>query len=480
MGIVVNCRCGGKFQAKDELAGKRLNCPNCKAAIVVPSKQKTQPAARSTNSLAVKCRCGKAYQVPPTMAGKSAKCQSCGAVIQVPANRAAQQRPAQQASAPAPQDDIFNDLLADSSQSAPLPAGGNVTRPFHHSGSGGGGKSNVFLIVAVAGGVVALLLVLVCGIGGYAVYSSLTNEPVAMNSDGDDDSTPTTDNTDDGAPSVVDGTAFQPSDTDDGSPADGAENENTDGVVAPVTPPETSDDGGEEPQNDPVAVDESMTVEEWNNKGMPDVSKIDDRTELFKVTIEFVNMNLHHYEKLPRKNSERSGPIFAQIVSGEHIRRMGDPSRPLAERIQTGAAWLLFLGKIGDAYKLSRSQHYKQDNDLFTDEITAIVVVGIRTMVASAKLVNEFAPSAEKEQQALLNEDRQYIEAMRASEELERYFDDPVSLASSIVESRSLKVHDYPEEDLALIRKETEAALPVITPYLTDTGLRHARTVIQE
>lgn len=37
MSIFVSCQCGKKFRARDEHAGKRVKCPNCAAALTIPS-----------------------------------------------------------------------------------------------------------------------------------------------------------------------------------------------------------------------------------------------------------------------------------------------------------------------------------------------------------------------------------------------------------------------------------------------------------
>ena len=36
MAIAVNCQCGKKFKVKDRLAGKKVRCPQCKAALRIP------------------------------------------------------------------------------------------------------------------------------------------------------------------------------------------------------------------------------------------------------------------------------------------------------------------------------------------------------------------------------------------------------------------------------------------------------------
>src|SRR5262245_14192760 len=44
MPIKVACRCGQKFAAKDELAGKTIRCPKCGDPIAIPTAE-TQPVA---------------------------------------------------------------------------------------------------------------------------------------------------------------------------------------------------------------------------------------------------------------------------------------------------------------------------------------------------------------------------------------------------------------------------------------------------
>jgi len=47
MGILVACTCGKQFDLKDELAGKRVACPDCRAPIDVPANTRAAAAGRS-------------------------------------------------------------------------------------------------------------------------------------------------------------------------------------------------------------------------------------------------------------------------------------------------------------------------------------------------------------------------------------------------------------------------------------------------
>lgn len=74
------CSCGVKLKVKDELAGKKIQCPKCSQTTVVP-----QPKI-ATEMIPVQCECGKAFRAKPSMAGQSFKCTACNrsVAIQVP------------------------------------------------------------------------------------------------------------------------------------------------------------------------------------------------------------------------------------------------------------------------------------------------------------------------------------------------------------------------------------------------------------
>lgn len=65
MPIVVRCTCGKALSVKDELAGKRVRCPACKAVLEVPPAERAAPARACPG-------CGKA--LPPN----AVICVECG------------------------------------------------------------------------------------------------------------------------------------------------------------------------------------------------------------------------------------------------------------------------------------------------------------------------------------------------------------------------------------------------------------------
>lgn len=118
--IRVTCACEASFDAKPELAGKRVRCPACNEPVLVPN-----PAER----LRVRCPCGRTVKAKPELVGKRVKCPACGQPLLI----SQQTEPAPQAGAPAPggavdllseADDLFGDPPApadNETKLAPLP-----------------------------------------------------------------------------------------------------------------------------------------------------------------------------------------------------------------------------------------------------------------------------------------------------------------------------------------------------------------------
>ncbi|MFT5527202.1 MAG: DNA-directed RNA polymerase subunit RPC12/RpoP [Pirellulaceae bacterium] len=90
--IPVKCQCGGAFQAKPELAGKRIKCPKCSQPIAIPnpnaqSAAASQPVATGEPIIA-RCQCGAGFKAPAHLAGKQVRCPQCKQAIQVPTTNA--------------------------------------------------------------------------------------------------------------------------------------------------------------------------------------------------------------------------------------------------------------------------------------------------------------------------------------------------------------------------------------------------------
>lgn len=170
MPISVECSCGAKLKAKDELAGKRLACPKCKQPVLV---QAAQPIADDDDPLGL----GDLSE-PAPVAG-------IGSVPQMPSPGL----PGGQAPAASPS--TFNP--GSQGQFQPAKPG---AAPANESG---GGKTKLILFGAIGGGVLSLLVV-VGGVGA-----------VMMMGGGDDDSsTASNEGTSSTSSSSEAGTGLQP------------------------------------------------------------------------------------------------------------------------------------------------------------------------------------------------------------------------------------------------------------------------------
>lgn len=94
MPIKVTCQCGKSFAAKDELAGKRLDCPNCNNPLEIPRvSQKpdstagdsaTPPIPSATPPITVVCVCGARFGAKASLAGTETRCPRCGEPLKIP------------------------------------------------------------------------------------------------------------------------------------------------------------------------------------------------------------------------------------------------------------------------------------------------------------------------------------------------------------------------------------------------------------
>lgn len=204
MPIIVKCKCGGKFKARDELAGKRLICPNCGTPVNIPAQPNSQGKESRNNEpktstqSKVKCSCGQAYAVSNSMVGKVVKCRKCGSKINIGGSVAQQTSKGSEPENESIGGDDFAGLdlsLAESTADPfddPLGAPTSAAPSFQPSAfqptttannpAGGGFKFNstLILVVSVA---VGILLLVVCGIGGYVAFFGNSNNVVASNSD---------------------------------------------------------------------------------------------------------------------------------------------------------------------------------------------------------------------------------------------------------------------------------------------------------
>lgn len=95
MTIEMTCtNCGGRLHTKSEYAGKRAKCPSCRQVLQIPlptgGSQSNTPVDTTNESeaakplLSVTCRCGKRFQAKAEHAGKQTRCPACGKPLALP------------------------------------------------------------------------------------------------------------------------------------------------------------------------------------------------------------------------------------------------------------------------------------------------------------------------------------------------------------------------------------------------------------
>jgi hypothetical protein len=95
MAILFNCHCGRRLRAPDELAGRKIRCPECKHVLAIPAPAAVEetitaappsPApAHEPEMVRFTCDCGEEMLAEREHAGKRTQCPACGAVLVIPA-----------------------------------------------------------------------------------------------------------------------------------------------------------------------------------------------------------------------------------------------------------------------------------------------------------------------------------------------------------------------------------------------------------
>jgi DNA-directed RNA polymerase subunit RPC12/RpoP len=115
MPIPLTCDCGRKIRVSDELAGRRVKCPECGEPQTVPTVRSTVPVPKprvidddEPAMIAFRCGCGRQLKAKAAFAGRSVRCPECDDVVRIPASRdedartpAAKRRPVDDDDAPA-------------------------------------------------------------------------------------------------------------------------------------------------------------------------------------------------------------------------------------------------------------------------------------------------------------------------------------------------------------------------------------------
>ena len=110
--IRVKCGCGYEIKAKSELAGRKVACPKCHADVRLPGEKKADGHRRipaSGEKIRFACKCGERISAKPELAGKRVACPKCKQAVLVPSVRSPSdkqnERPAAKQPAAAPSQD---------------------------------------------------------------------------------------------------------------------------------------------------------------------------------------------------------------------------------------------------------------------------------------------------------------------------------------------------------------------------------------
>jgi hypothetical protein len=91
MAIEVTCRCGQRFAAPAEYAGRQTPCPICGQTLQIPAPQNPslqilapRPPATSVYPVVVSCACGSRFQTTSNFAGRQVACPNCSQQLTIP------------------------------------------------------------------------------------------------------------------------------------------------------------------------------------------------------------------------------------------------------------------------------------------------------------------------------------------------------------------------------------------------------------
>lgn len=97
--VAVRCACGARFAVRPELLGRRARCPRCRQPVSLAPAEPAAGSALSTpesdgDRIRFTCGCGARIAVPASVAGRKVRCPKCAAALRVPAAAAIGDAPA--------------------------------------------------------------------------------------------------------------------------------------------------------------------------------------------------------------------------------------------------------------------------------------------------------------------------------------------------------------------------------------------------
>jgi hypothetical protein len=160
------------------------------------------------------------------------------------------------------------------------------------------------------------------------------------------------------------------------------------GCDTPALPPE--------PVEIPVPPDESLTTDEYIGLGLPDPDKEwtgEDLAKAQSVLAEVADKGARH---LPRYESEKSGAVFARLISTDSLKTFVDPASPLGGRLVGVATYSEAFGKLLQIY-FNALQAQQVDGR----EMLELSETSYRVMNAMMQVFEQTVSSAEPDNPAL-------------------------------------------------------------------------------
>jgi hypothetical protein len=139
--------------------------------------------------------------------------------------------------------------------------------------------------------------------------------------------------------------------------------------------------------------DLSLTLKEYQAKGMPDINKAWPQGELMQAYNTLVSIKIKNFSSLPRKGSRKSGIVFSQLLNKENLDFLNDPAISLKDKALDTQPMARFVNELGRIYtdNFKPKQYYSEELiDIFIFEL----FVRKRMLKLSEQIMNSKDPEA--------------------------------------------------------------------------------------
>ncbi|WP_166831043.1 kinetochore Spc7 family protein [Thalassoroseus pseudoceratinae] len=154
---------------------------------------------------------------------------------------------------------------------------------------------------------------------------------------------------------------------------------------------DTSENGSVEseiPSQALLSEDRSRTTAEYIDAGMPSPERTWTGNDLARAANVLSSIYQTNPQALPKFQNDKSGEVFAKLVSAENLEFHHNASLPLPQRINDAFALLQAIGQITKLYLTAHNQGYVEGS-----EFVEFAGFQLRTVVVISELVDEFVPT---------------------------------------------------------------------------------------